>query len=326
MQGKIDKVNNRVLITGGSGFIGTNLIESLEDQGFNILNIDKAEPLNHDQIKFWKNLNIMDLSNLEEAVVDFNPNYLVHLAAKADLRGKTLEDYKENIEGVSNIIQAIKRCNNIKKAIFASTTLVCKAGYLPKNMTDYCPVNLYGESKKLGEIIVRDHDIPSKWIIVRPTSIWGPWIVQTSYNLFFKMIMSGHYLNLSKKRSGVKTFGFVLNIVKQIETLMFNKLDRKVFYLGDKEPYIVSEWADEISYSFRGKKNIQIPFCLLKVLALVGDFLKLLKINFPISSFRLMNMTIKYETDIDKELFSEEPFTRKEGVEKTLNWFKNYYK
>ena len=185
---------------------------------------------------------------------------------------------------------------------------------------------MYGESKKLGEIRVWDSKLLSKWVIVRPTSIWGPWIVQTSYNLFFKMIMKGNYFNIHRKKSGIKTFGFVLNLVHQIETLLFNDLNKDVFYLGDKKPYVVSEWADEISLSYRNKKNIQIPFFILKFLALFGDLLQFFNLTFPLTSFRLMNMTIKYETDIDSELFNKEPFTRKEGVELTLKWFKDYYK
>jgi nucleoside-diphosphate-sugar epimerase len=325
IQGK-NKKKVKILITGGSGFIGTNLIDSLVNKGYDVLNIDKAKPLDHKQNIFWRNLNIMDLSNLEHAVSEYNPHYLIHLAAKADLKGQTLADYNENIEGVDNIIRAIKRCRNIKKIVFASTTLVCEAGYTPINNRDYAPGNLYGESKKLGEIIVWDNDLLPKWVIVRPTSIWGPWIVKTSYNLFFKMIMTRQYFNISKKRSGVKTFGFVLNLVYQIETLLFNDLDRGVFYLGDKKPYVVSEWADEISYSLRKKKNTKIPFFILKLLALLGDLLNKFNIQFPINSFRLMNMTIKYVTDIDQELFNQEPYTRKQGVELTLKWFRDYYK
>jgi len=326
MKDSIKNKNIRILITGGSGFIGTNLIDSLVNKGYNVLNIDKAEPLDYKQNSLWKKLNIMDFINLEKVVVEFNPHYLVHLAAKADLKGKTLVDYNENIEGVDNVIKAIKNCRSIKKTVFASTTLVCKAGYSPKNIRDYSPGNLYGESKKLGEIRVWDSKLLSKWVIVRPTSIWGPWIVQTSYNLFFKMIMKGNYFNIHRKKSGIKTFGFVLNLVHQIETLLFNDLNKDVFYLGDKKPYVVSEWADEISLSYRNKKNIQIPFFILKFLALFGDLLQFFNLTFPLTSFRLMNMTIKYETDIDSELFNKEPFTRKEGVELTLKWFKDYYK
>ena len=117
------------------------------------------------------------------------------------------------------------------------------------------------EKVKIGEEIIWDSQLLSDWIIIRPTSIWGPWTVKTSFNQFFKMVESGYFFNLSKK-SGIKTFGFVLNSVNQIEKLLFNNSNNEIFYIGDKEPYLISEWADEISLALKGKKNIQLPYII----------------------------------------------------------------
>ena len=67
MKDSIKNKNIRILITGGSGFIGTNLIDSLVNKGYNVLNIDKAEPLDYKQNSLWKKLNIMDFINLEKS-------------------------------------------------------------------------------------------------------------------------------------------------------------------------------------------------------------------------------------------------------------------
>ena len=193
------KKNSKILITGGSGFIGTNLIDSLSGK-YQILNIDISPPINQKQKKFWVELDILDSNHVNKIFNSFIPTHVIHLVAKADLLGKSLDDYKTNTVGLNNIINAIKNCKNIKKTIFASTMLVCKSSYNPKNKRDYCPGTLYGESKKIGEEIIWDSQLLSDWIIIRPTSIWGPWTVKTSFNQFFKMVESGYFFNLSKKK------------------------------------------------------------------------------------------------------------------------------
>ena len=59
-------------------------------------------------------------------------------------------------------------------------------------------------------------------------------------------------------------------------------------------------------------------------MAIVGDVLKLLKINFPMTSFRLKNMTTNNKIDLKdtKKIAPKLPFSRLEGVKATLNWMK----
>ena len=80
-----------------------------------------------------------------------NPEYVLHLAARADLTGKTLQEYSTNTIGVENVIKICNEVPSIKKVIFTSTQLVCRVGYVPLSADDYCPPNLYGESKMIGE-------------------------------------------------------------------------------------------------------------------------------------------------------------------------------
>ncbi len=108
-------------------------------------------------------------------VADFSPDYVIHLAARTDLRGSTLESYRANTDGVENLIDALARCSGIKRLIFASSTMVCPIGYQPHDENDCAPPNYYGASKVRGEQLVRAAESLGEWVIVRPTSIWGPW-------------------------------------------------------------------------------------------------------------------------------------------------------
>ena len=110
------------------------------------------------------------------------------MAARTDLDGQSLEDYAANIKGVENIVNVINKIESVNKIIFTSSRLVCEIGYNPKDELDYKPSTVYGESKILGEKIVRASKIKNTdWLIVRPTSLWGPWF-GIPYKSFFDII------------------------------------------------------------------------------------------------------------------------------------------
>lgn len=52
---------DRIFITGGSGFIGTNLIDLFVKKSYNFINLDKAEPIKKDQINYWIKGNIVNI-------------------------------------------------------------------------------------------------------------------------------------------------------------------------------------------------------------------------------------------------------------------------
>jgi nucleoside-diphosphate-sugar epimerase len=87
----------KILITGGSGFIGTNLVNFLKiDNNNEIVIYDSNPPLDFDNQRFWINGDILDFLLLKKVISEFSPNLIYHLAAKTDLRGKSLLDYAVN--------------------------------------------------------------------------------------------------------------------------------------------------------------------------------------------------------------------------------------
>lgn len=320
-------MQKRIIITGGSGFIGTNLIDFYLSQGFEVLNLDIKPPRNNNHYDYWQCVDIEDFDLLLEKINEYMPDYLVHMAARTDLRGKSLNEYSANILGVKNIINACKEVTSLKKVIFASSMLVCKAGYIPVNDQDYCPPNQYGESKMVGEELVRRTTLDSgyEWIIVRPTSIWGPWFGPT-YRSFFEMILSGKYFNFSGKMSN-KTYGYIGNVVYQINQILFSdKTSGRTYYLGDYESTKVNEWAREISAEVN-RKVITIPRTLIWVAAKIGDILQRIGLSFPINSFRLHNMTTDNIIPMEdtKAIAPLTIYERAQGNRETIDWMRTYY-
>ena len=313
----------KVLITGGSGFIGTNLLLFFKEK-YEILNIDIRESNLTELQKYTSIVDITNYENFRNVVIGFSPDYIIHLAARTDLNGKFIYDYSANTVGVSNLMKIIHELPKLKKLIVTSSMLVCHTGYYPINQFDYAPNTLYGESKVETEKIVWDNKPQCDWVIIRPTSIWGPWF-GVPYRNFFDMVISRKYFHIGRK-SCTKTYGYVGNAVYQIEQILFHETlneDQKVFYIGDNPPTNIEIWANEIATELNFDIK-RVPFWMLKIAAYFGDLLKLFNITFPMTSFRLKNMTTDNTIDLSEtyKIAPNPPCSRIDGIKATLQWLK----
>lgn len=313
----------KILVTGGSGFIGTNLISYLTQFEFNeILSLDIAEPKIELHRNIWEKIDLRDKAYLSKSIIRFQPDYVIHLGARTDLNGTSLKDYNANIDGVSNLLEALEGVSNLKRVIFASSSLVCEPGYMPKSFDDYAPHTLYGESKVETEKIIKSRNPKYTWTIIRPTSIWGPWFGEP-YNRFFHIVLSHMYFHMGK-RACKKTYGYIDNAIYQIMSILNadkEKVNKKVFYIGDYEPYPITDWANEIA-AIEKIHIPKVPFWCFKVAGWTGDLLKKVGINFPMTSFRLHNMTTDNVHNLNpiKEIAPNLPVSRIEGTKITLDW------
>ena len=128
------------------------------------------------------------------------------------------------------------------------------------------------------------------------------------------------------KRACKKTYGYIDNTVYQILSLLNTdkkSISKKVFYLGDYNPYDITEWANEIG-EIANLKIPQIPFFIFRLAGWFGDFLKIWGIKFPMTSFRLKNMTTNniHDLTLIQTIAPNLPVNRIEGTKKTINWIR----
>ncbi|RZK44517.1 MAG: NAD(P)-dependent oxidoreductase [Hymenobacter sp.] len=315
----------KVLVTGGSGFIGTNLVAGLLEEKYEVLNVDKIAPRDKNQHPYWTQADILDYAKLENIFKDFSPDIIVHLAAVTDLDGKTAEYYKANTEGTTNIVKIAAALPTLRRVLFTSSMYVCQPGYIPRDYDDYKPHTPYGQSKVDGELLVkRSPKQQYDWVIIRPTSIWGPWF-GIPYIDFFKVVYQGQYYDFGS--TCTKTYGYVENAVYQLKKLIeATGVHGKTFYIGDQPPIPIAEWANEISAAM-GKGTIKkIPYFAIKIAALAGDVLTNLGVNFPMTSFRLANMQTDNILPLEPlyAIVGPVPVNRLKGVEHTINWLREH--
>jgi nucleoside-diphosphate-sugar epimerase len=315
----------RILVTGSSGFIGSHLSRILLSQGYNVLGIDlKSAPFecnNYTHII----CDILDRDKLVNIFSDFALDIVLHLAARIDLDGKTLNSYETNIGGVLNIVKAINTTPSIKRCIFTSSQLVCSVGYIPKNDQDYKPTTFYGKSKVLTEKIVRENEGGGvDWCIVRPTTIWGSGMSK-HYQKFFRSIKNGIYFHVGHKPL-YKSYGYVGNTAYQYLKLMeapADKINGRVFYLADYEPLSLRKWVDALAFEFKAKPVRTFPVPFARIVAKIGDGINMIGYkSFPFNSFRLNNVLTEYQLDLRnvQEVCGSLPFTVQQGIIETAKW------
>jgi len=158
----------KYIVTGAAGFIGSNLVDRLINDGHDVLGIDN---LSTGRIEFLKNS--LNSKNFTFLVGDItNKNFLIdcfvgydfvyHLAANADVRfglNHPFKDIEQNIIGTFNVLEAM-RARNIFKIGFASTGSVYgEASQIPTFENTPFPVqtSLYGSSKLSGEALITSY-------------------------------------------------------------------------------------------------------------------------------------------------------------------------
>jgi nucleoside-diphosphate-sugar epimerase len=315
----------KILVIGGSGFIGTNLINYLGSKAVDILNLDINDPKIEGHKTYWKKVDICDKECLEQSIFEFSPDYIIHLAARTDLNGGSLGDYSANIEGITNLLEVLDSVSSLKRVVFTSSMYVCEPGYKPENFEDYNPHTIYGESKVLTEKLIKDKNPSYTWSIIRPTSIWGPYFGEP-YDLFFKIVLGRKYFHMGEKACR-KTYGYIDNFIYQLFCVIDAKeedIHMKVFYLGDYEPYDITEWSNEIA-EIEGFKIPNVPYFVFQLAGWFGDLLKTVSIRFPMTSFRLKNMTTDNVHDLSliKKIAPNLPVSRKRGTINTIKWVKS---
>jgi|TARA_B110000914_G_C15482428_1_gene456360 UDP-glucose 4-epimerase len=150
-----------ILITGGAGYIGSHVAESLIKKKKNIFIVDNLstgfEKLINKKAKFFK-VDIANIKKIKKIIVNNKIDSVIHLAAALSV-GESQKNPKKynriNIVGTKKILKALGK-TNVKNIIFSSTCAVYEDGHSKvSEKTKLNPTSVYGKTKLKGEKLIQ---------------------------------------------------------------------------------------------------------------------------------------------------------------------------
>ena len=312
----------KITLIGGSGFVGTRLIDLLQHD-YQLKNIDKR------QSDFFPDITVIgdvrDKDKMTELLKGAELVVLLAAEHRDDVSPVSLY-YDVNVGGMRNVLAAME-ANGIRRIVFTSSVAVY--GLNKKNPDEEHPkdpFNHYGKSKWQAEQVLQEwHEGHPDWNvnILRPTVIFGERNRGNVYNLL-RQISSGKFLMVGNGENK-KSMAYVGNIVTFIKYLIDNKTaGYNVFNYIDKPDFTMNELVAHVSKVL--DKHIpatHFPYWLGMMGGYCFDLLaRLTGKKLTVSSVRVKKFCATTQFDATKVQQSgfKAPYTLGEGLARTLKF------
>jgi len=251
--------DEKILITGGLGFVGKNLVKSLSKEN-ELLVIDNKE-VDKDYLSKnynYKKIDIRD-SNLKNIFRNFNPDVVIHCAAQTSVI-ESINDPETtksiNVNGTQNIINTLKELDNCFFVFFSSGGAIYgNPKYLPVDEEHPLePISEYGFSKYKGEKLIERNLEESniKYAILRPSNIYGPGqITNNVIPIFFERMKQNKQVIIYGDGNSSRDYIFIHDLVKIIKIICEKKISTVANISTNKEVKIMEIFSilkEKLSY------------------------------------------------------------------------------
>jgi len=272
----------RILVTGGAGFIGSHVVESLLTRGDEVVAIDNFDPY-YDPVRKRANLaevmvhprakslsfvegSITDRSLLRRVFGDFKPEKIVHLAAMAGVRA-SIDDphkyYEVNLTGTLNLLDAARMVGT-QGLVFASTSSAYGSSVkLPFHENDSSdrPLAPYAASKRAAELLghTYHHLYGMPFTAMRFFTVYGP--RNRPDMMAFKVVESilhGKAIPLYDNGNMYRDWTFVDDTVAGIVSAVDRPQGYAIINLGRGEPVLLRDFVGRLEDLIGRKAKVEV--------------------------------------------------------------------
>jgi len=313
----------KALVTGGTGFVGSHLVEALLKEGFEVhclvRNLSNKKWLDGLDVVFIEG----DCCNRASLEKIKNFDYIFHLAGLTKA-SSWQEFYTANVIGTENIVDvALKNNPDLKRFIHISSLAAagpCDDGKPKCENSPVNPVSAYGKSKLLSEKLVEKFRDKLPFTILRPTAVYGP--RDRDFYLFFKMVNAGIVPYFGKSYYSLI---YIDDLIKGIILAAKSEIAQgNIYFLANRE--IVS--SDEISSIIAevlGKKTIKIRIPR-NLMPLIGRVASKIAKNSIINNDKLIELKYTYWLCDISRARNELGFAPKVNIREGMKWTANWYR
>jgi len=237
----------KVLITGGCGYLGRNLYSYLTSKNCNVVSLAHNHIISNQKIVRG---DVLKRNTLIKAMVEMD--YIIHCAAR--MFGGKKDEFRVNSEGTRNVLD-IAESSGVRKVIHISSLAVANESIEHFNSTESVeypkkPINHYVSSKIEGEnfALAKKDDI--NIIILRPGWIWGPG--NESIIKMFKMIKERKFVFIGSGKN-LTYFTYISNLLQAIDlALSVNKIPSgEIFNITDGSKVTMKNFVDTVASQFK---------------------------------------------------------------------------
>ena len=295
----------KILVTGGSGFIGSHVVDKLRDRSFQVRIFDLSPPTFRDDVEFFQG-SLLDLTALGSAMSGIDAVY--HLAAIADVKDVFNEPhYSENINarGTINVLEAARRSKRVRRVIYGSTTWVyseAKEQSVDETTALLAPSHLYTATKLASEYYCLSYsklyELPIT--ILRYGIPYGPRARDGAViPIFAQKALRGEPLTIAGDGSQFRKFVYVEDLAEGNVKALRSVAANKIYNLDGTEKITIKQIAETVQKILGDVKIEYVP-------ARPGDF----------SGKEVSSKLAKDELDWQPKVSFEE------GVRRYIEWYR----
>lgn len=308
----------KVMITGGAGFVGSHLCDSLlkDKHKVIVLTRSKSRLRNIQHVKSHLRIENVDVTNskkLEDVIKKYRPDIIVHLAGETS-HSKSFEnpvyDIESNAKSTLIILETIRKTNPRCRFILGSTFIVIgRPNELPVNEETTCnPTTIYGANRLTSEHYCKIYNqvYGLDTLVFRITNSFGPREQTTSkknaINFLIYKAFNGEDVTIFNQGRFFRDLIYISDVISAIRMIMKKGKSGELYWISSNKKtwfYQLGRWLEELTDA--KMKYVSTPTYTKKVD--VG--------NFVVDNRKLKSLGWKHRISV------------KEGIQKTLDYFKD---